>query len=102
MAESLPGDFPPLTLPNMRALCALSALSSKEQEQEQLIRAFDALYHAYFVDSKQTHKPDVLPGVLQEALGEELSKKGATRISAAFPTPFRTSFVRRHQYVLKY
>lgn len=71
MDPEFPANFPPLTLPNMRALCALTAITPG---QASLCSALDALYHAYWVEHKETHKPDVLVEVLKGALGEDLTK----------------------------
>jgi len=72
MKEKMPEDFPPLTLPNQRALCALTII---EPSQQTLCSAFDALYEAYWVHHRQTNKPKILSEVLREALGETLTKK---------------------------
>lgn len=68
-----PPDFPPLTLPNQRALCALTATSSSPQDS--LTTALDALYHAYWVDHKATHTPEILSSVLTSSIGPEITEK---------------------------
>jgi len=72
MNEKLPEDFPQLTLPNMRALCALTTITSS---QKPLCDALDALFHAYWVEHRVTNKPDVLAEVLKEALGDDMTSK---------------------------
>jgi len=90
ITDSLPPNFPPLTLPIMRALCAIPSSSSPSppssssspqpepepepspgaehetpQQQATLTLALDALYKAYWVDRLPTFEPDTLGQVLQ-------------------------------------
>src|SRR5438874_1226589 len=52
----------------MRALTALTLTAPAAFEP-----ALTALYHAYWVDRRPTHKPEVLRAVLAETLGSEVS-----------------------------
>lgn len=71
-----PPEFPPLTLPNQRALCALTTLlPSSPQDQTLLTTALDTLYHAYWVEHIPTHKLDVLPSTLASSIGSEIAEK---------------------------
>lgn len=76
MAENTPDDFPPLTLPIMRALCALVVLYPGQEGQEKLIKALDVLYPEYWVEHKKTKEKDVLAGILERVLGKDDCAKG--------------------------
>ncbi|RDW75110.1 2-hydroxychromene-2-carboxylate isomeras-like protein [Coleophoma cylindrospora] len=66
-----PADFPPLTLPVMRSLCALM-LVFPGRAQEMLVRGLDAFFKAYWVDGRNTIDPVVLGEVLREVVeGDE-------------------------------
>jgi len=54
----------------MRALCALTAITP---DQKPLCDALDGLYRAYWIEHRQTYKPEILAEVLKEALGDELT-----------------------------
>lgn len=73
MEEKTPEGFPHLTLPIMRALCALSVV---EPGQQPLIACLDALYEAYWVRHEKTIDKDVLVGILTKVLGEDTAKEG--------------------------
>ena len=73
MNNEMPDEFPPLTLPIMRALCVLTVVDSR---QEKLIKALDAIFDAYWVQHKMVHKPDVLKDILSKAVGTDTAEKG--------------------------
>ncbi|KAK5009213.1 hypothetical protein LTR16_005486, partial [Cryomyces antarcticus] len=60
MAATMPDGFPPLTLSCQRALCALLLAVPEAQAQEKLTAAFDALYHAFWVERRPIQTPEVL------------------------------------------
>ncbi|TKA75522.1 hypothetical protein B0A49_02821 [Cryomyces minteri] len=72
MAATVPDGFPPLTLSCQRALCALLLAVPEAQAQEKLTAAFDALYHAFWVERRPIQTPEVLGEVLAKVLGEEV------------------------------
>ena len=76
MSEELPDGFPPLTLPIMRALCALTILHPGKEGQKRLVSCLDVLYHAYWVENKKTIDKDVLSAELTRVLGAEDAAKG--------------------------
>jgi hypothetical protein len=76
MDEKTPDGFPPLTLLIMRTLCALTILYPGSQGQGKLVKALDALYHAYWVEHKKTNEKEVLAEILGKVLGEEDAGKG--------------------------
>ena len=75
MSEELPAGFPPLTLPVMRALCALTVLHPGVEGQKRLVSCLDALYPAYWVENRNTIDKDVLSAELTRVLGAEDAAK---------------------------
>lgn len=76
MHPELPEGFPPLTLPIMRAMCALTVLHPGKDGQEILCKALDALFKAFWVEHKKTNEKEVLAEVLNSVLGKEEAEKG--------------------------
>lgn len=83
MRAELPPDFPAMTLPIMRALCAVASPSSsspspspspsdeeEKSSQIRLTRALDTLFARYWVDHIPTHRAEELRTVLGEVFGE--------------------------------
>ena len=60
----------------MRALCALTVLHPGKEGQENLTKALDELFKAFWVDHKKTNEKEVLAEVLGNALGAEETKIG--------------------------
>jgi 2-hydroxychromene-2-carboxylate isomerase len=87
MAEKQPEGFPPLTLPIMRAMCALTVLHPGKEAQGPLIRCLDVLYPAMWVDHRKTNEKDVLADILNGVLGVEESQKGEPPLP--YPSPIR-------------
>ena len=75
MKKEVPEGFPPMTLTIMRALCALTVLNPGKEGQPKLIKALDALFHAFWVEHKKTNEKEVLVAVLNEVLGKEEAGK---------------------------
>ena len=75
MKKEVPEGFPPMTLTIMRALCALTVLNPGKEGQPKLIKALDALFHAFWVEHKKTYEKEVLIAVLNEVLGKEEAGK---------------------------
>ncbi|KAG4421777.1 hypothetical protein IFR04_005027 [Cadophora malorum] len=75
MHPELPEGFPPLTLPIMRAMCALTVLHPGKDGQEILCKALDALFKAFWVEHKKTNEKEVLAEVLNSVLGKEEAEK---------------------------
>ena len=72
MNPSAPQNFPPLTLTIMRALCSLSAVyPSYPEYQSKLVSCLDVLFHEFWVNHTEIHKPEILTEILKKVLGEE-------------------------------
>jgi 2-hydroxychromene-2-carboxylate isomerase len=84
MTTGLPPDFPANTLPVMRALCAIAA-SDTQQQQSRLTRALDALFARHWVDAVATHKPEVLKQTLVGLFGEAETEKSNVAPSPRLP-----------------
>ncbi|KAL2755850.1 hypothetical protein ACRALDRAFT_1082070 [Sodiomyces alcalophilus JCM 7366] len=72
MHESMPSPFPPLTLNNMRALCAIRHI---DNDDKRFLAVLDHLYTEFFVHHKETSKPDVLRSSLEAVLGVDETTK---------------------------
>lgn len=79
----MPEGFPPLTLGIMRVLCALTILYPGEKGQEKLTKCLDALFAAFWVESRNTTEKDILAAELNGVLGPEDTGKGEC---STFPT----------------
>jgi len=88
MMTDMPPDFPALTLPVMRALCALAPEAEDPAGQERLVRALDVLFPAYWVEGRRTH--DL--GVLREVLGGVFGGEEAERCKSSLGSFLRLSF----------
>jgi 2-hydroxychromene-2-carboxylate isomerase len=77
MKEDNPPGFPTLTLPIMRALCALTILHPGAEGQELLAKCLDVLFPAYWKEHRNTIDKDVLVGILSGVLGKEETAEGA-------------------------
>ena len=74
MAHDRPANFPPMTLTTMRHLAALDEADGRRggaDKQQRLARALDALYHGFWVEHRETHKPEVLSPLLERVLGTD-------------------------------
>jgi len=75
----MPEKFPPLTLPIMRALAALTGLPqfspTPEAAQANLTKALDVLFPKYWVDEVPTFQPEVLQKTLSEIFGEKMASE---------------------------
>lgn len=81
MANDSPPNFPPLTLPIGRALCAI--LSLDKQRQSRLLPVLDALWDEFFVKHTATHEPAELKRILAGVLGAEDADKVLSEASSA-------------------
>jgi 2-hydroxychromene-2-carboxylate isomerase len=71
MHHERPPNFPPRTLPIMRALAALGSTS-----QSDLQSAMDALWEEFFVKHTQTEEPTALRRILSEVLDSPVLADG--------------------------
>ncbi|KAJ6440851.1 2-hydroxychromene-2-carboxylate isomerase [Purpureocillium lavendulum] len=68
--KELPSNFPPMTLGIMRQLAALDEADGRDK-QRRLVQALDALYHEFWAEHGETHKPEVLRPLMEKVLGGE-------------------------------
>ncbi|KAL3963710.1 hypothetical protein ACCO45_000714 [Purpureocillium lilacinum] len=71
--KELPDNFPPMTLGIMRQLAAL--------DEQRLVQALDALFHDFWVEHRETHKPEVLGSLLGKVLGSDAAATVAAEAS---------------------
>lgn len=71
MNQDMPPNFPPLTLPVVRALTVIQ----QELGSEKLMAALDVLFEEFFVNHAPTHEPAELARVLAGCLGGEAEAK---------------------------
>ncbi|CAK3852109.1 related to 2-hydroxychromene-2-carboxylate isomerase [Lecanosticta acicola] len=69
MAAEMPNPFPQPTVPTQRALCYIS-----QSHPQLLAKALDALFHAFWVETKTIGKVDVIREALGKALGEQVAE----------------------------
>lgn len=79
MAHDRPANFPPLTLTTMRLLTALDEADGRggggADKQQRLARTLDALYHDFWVEHREAHKPEVMAPLLGRVLGADEAAK---------------------------
>jgi 2-hydroxychromene-2-carboxylate isomerase len=68
MRNSLPPNFPPMTLNIMRCLAALDKAGGPNN-QSRLVEALNALYHDFWVDHCEVNDPQVLRLLLERVVG---------------------------------
>jgi 2-hydroxychromene-2-carboxylate isomerase len=73
MKDNHPPNFPPLTLYIMRALAALTIISS---DQEMLCKALDGFFEEFWCKHTEIHKPEIMERILIETVGEDMASKG--------------------------
>ncbi len=78
--KELPDNFPPMTLGIMRQLAALDEADGRGRQQR-LVQALDALFHDFWVEHRETHKPEVLGSLLGKVLGSDAAATVAAEAS---------------------
>ncbi|KAI0484018.1 HCCA isomerase/glutathione S-transferase kappa [Xylariaceae sp. FL0804] len=68
MRETTPPNFPPNTMHVMRVLCAI-------ESQDDLVRALEALFRAFWTEHATIAEPDVFAPLLRETLGQAKAEK---------------------------
>lgn len=69
IGTKMPSPFPQSTVQTQRALCYIS-----QKHPQHLTAALDALYHAFWVETKTIGKPEVIAEALGKVLGKEVTE----------------------------